>query len=356
MGYQAGKDNISGSNNLFIGNQAGESNTTGHDNVYLGYYAGNAGSDGSFNILLGPYAGGTSATPGSYNTILGYKAGTNNTSNYNTIIGYMAGDVNDNGYDNTFLGANAGGSNISGAYNTLVGFNSGGSMTIGDYNTYLGMNAGLKNEGDRNVFIGLNAGWTETNVSNTLIISNYTTTAIPLIYGYFDTGMLGIKRKPTANNLEVEGTASKTTAGSWLANSDYRIKTDISDIENAIETISMLHPVKFRYSEQWRNQNPVIKDKVYYNFIAQEYAKVFPESVQGSGEYIEGEPQEVLQMDAWNAQVVSIKAIQELIEKNKQLESEVRDLRATIEEMNELKSLKSRVEQLESMLMTTGQK
>ena len=65
--------------------------------------------------------------------------------------------------------------------------------------------------------------------ADVFIVSNYTSTAIPLLYGYFDTGRLGVKRKPSANAFEVEGNASKTTAGSWLANSDMRIKTDIEE-------------------------------------------------------------------------------------------------------------------------------
>jgi hypothetical protein len=111
-----------------------------------------------------------------------------------------------------------------------------------------------------------------------------------------------------------------------------------------LETIAQLHPVKFRYSDQWRRQNPVIKDKVYYNFIAQEYAKVFPESVQGSGEYINGDPQEVLQMDPWNAQVVSIKAIQELIRKNQEQETEIRELKAMLKQVQEAVGIVSKKE------------
>ena len=59
---------------------------------------------------------------------------------------------------------------------------------------------------------------------------------------------------------------------------------------------------------------------------------------------------------AWNAQVVSIKAIQELIEKNRQLENEVRELKAAVKEMEELSELKSRMEQLESVLNQSGNK
>ncbi|MCF8235786.1 MAG: tail fiber domain-containing protein [Bacteroidales bacterium] len=111
--------------------------------------------------------------------------------------------------------------------------------------------------------------------------------------------------------MEVNGTASKTTAGDWAANSDRRIKTDIVNIDGALETIMQLRPVKFKYTDEWMERNPGIESKYYYNFIAQEYREVFPESVKGSGEYIEGDQDEVLQIDTYHAQVVAIKAIQE---------------------------------------------
>ena len=43
------------------------------------------------------------------------------------------------------------------------------------------------------------------------------------------TGNIGMGRGAAANRLEVEGNASKSASGSWLANSDRRIKTDIAE-------------------------------------------------------------------------------------------------------------------------------
>jgi hypothetical protein len=133
---------------------------------------------------------------------------------------------------------------------------------------------------------------------------------------------VGVARAPTVNRFEVNGNASKTTAGDWLANSDRRIKTDIQTVSDGIETVKKLRPVTFRYTDAWMKQHPEIQSKIYYNFIAQEYQRVFPESVQGSGEFIVGDTKEVLQIDTYNAQIVGIKAIQELIEKVEILEKE----------------------------------
>ncbi|MBI3218321.1 MAG: tail fiber domain-containing protein [Bacteroidetes bacterium] len=136
------------------------------------------------------------------------------------------------------------------------------------------------------------------------------------------TGNVGIKQTATTNSLEVSGNASKTAAGSWLANSDKRIKTDILDIDNSLELIKKLRPVKFKYTDEWMAKHPSIKDQYYYNFIAQEFQQVFPEAVQGSGEYLDGDKKEILQIDTYNAEIITIKAVQELLKKIETLENE----------------------------------
>jgi hypothetical protein len=156
-------------------------------------------------------------------------------------------------------------------------------------------------------------------------------------------GKLGLRRTPTANMLEVQGNASKSTAGSWLANSDRRIKTNICDINNASQLLMELHPVKFKYTAEWKEQHPEIKDHYYYNFIAQEFQEVFPSAVQGSGEYIEGDQNELLQIDTYNAQIITVKAVQEIIEENKSqtaiIQSQQKSLEALQKEVDKLKAM-----------------
>ena len=158
-------------------------------------------------------------------------------------------------------------------------------------------------------------------------------------------GNVGIYRSAAANRLEVNGDASKSVAGSWLANSDKRIKTDISDINNSFETILKLRPVKFKYTEEWKKRNPSIQDKYYYNFIAQEYQNVFPESVKGSGEYLDNDTEEILQIDSYNAQIVTIKAVQELILKSEEQQKQIDALKT---ENAELKAKQTNYEQLKA--------
>lgn len=162
-------------------------------------------------------------------------------------------------------------------------------------------------------------------------------------------GLVGVGRNAVSNIFEVEGNASKTAAGSWLANSDRRIKTDIRDVEG-IDLVKKLRPVKFKYTEEWKKQHPSIKDIYYYNFIAQEFREVFPEAVQGSGEFLEGDPDEILQIDTYNANIVTLRAVQELIQKVEVLEKENEALKATNARLEQ--ELRNEIAEIKRMLGT----
>jgi hypothetical protein len=125
------------------------------------------------------------------------------------------------------------------------------------------------------------------------------------------TGDVGVKRTASANDLEVEGTASKTTAGSWLANSDARIKANVRTLGNALATLDRVRLVGFQYTPDYRNAHPEIEDREYVNVIAQEFEQVFPEDVKGSGERL-ASGEEILQVDTYPLTIYSAAAIQEL--------------------------------------------
>ena len=158
-----------------------------------------------------------------------------------------------------------------------------------------------------------------------------------------DTGNIGIGRTSSANDLEVEGTASKTTAGDWLANSDRRIKTDIAPLGDALETIDRLRPVQFKYIEVYREKHPSIEDKHYLNFVAQEYQEVFPDFVKDSGE--DG----LLQIDTHPANVYAVAAIQELHKVVKQRDTQIATQQQQIAELSaRLAALEKLVQQADA--------
>lgn len=117
--------------------------------------------------------------------------------------------------------------------------------------------------------------------------------------------LVGIGRTPATYQLEVEGEASKTAGGSWQINSDARIKTDVRTIESALETLTKLRPVKFRYTAEHRAKHPSIEDRDYNNFIAQEYREVFPDAVKEDGGGL-------LSVDTYDVQPYLVRAAQEL--------------------------------------------
>ena len=122
-------------------------------------------------------------------------------------------------------------------------------------------------------------------------------------------GRVGIARIPdstTGNAFEVEGNASKTTAGNWLANSDRRIKTDVRELDGALAILARIRPVAFRYTAEYKVAHPSIEDKDYYNVIAQEFAEVFPDYVRATSE--DG----ILQVDTYPALIHALAAVKEL--------------------------------------------
>ncbi len=73
--------------------------------------------------------------------------------------------------------------------------------------------------------------------------------------------------------------------------------------------------------------------------------EVFPTAVKGSGEYLdEDEEDEILQLDGHNAQIVAIKAIQELKAENDELKAENDARQIEIEDLKgRLASIEERV-------------
>ncbi|HKJ16002.1 MAG TPA: tail fiber domain-containing protein, partial [Xanthomonadales bacterium] len=138
-------------------------------------------------------------------------------------------------------------------------------------------------------------------------------------------GTLGIGRDAFGATFEVEGTASKTIAGDWLANSDVRIKTNISPVTGALEKIDNLRPVTFRYTPEYLEQHPVIEDVEYYNVVAQDFQAVFPEAVREGGDTLPSGDR-VLQVDTHPAMITALAALKELHVMVKQQDARILEL------------------------------
>lgn len=258
-------------------------------NISLGYLAhensGVINNDSSNptnwnNIALGANALFTSSDS-NYNIAIGENALLLNTSHHNIAIGKDAMNQHGFGDDNTALGSDALSRNISSIDNVALGKSAGYNVS-GDENTYIGAFAsnGLATHfKDGSINIGAFSGYTDTNADRLYIENSSGTT--PLIGGDFIYKSVGINRNINSlfNTFEVGGTASKSIAGNWLANSDGRLKKNILDISgvSALHKLSVLEGVSYFWNDtQTGNVRP---ENIQYGFIAQDLMQVFPEHV-----------------------------------------------------------------------------
>lgn len=109
-------------------------------NTFLGYWAGRDMATGTQNVAFGTNALLLNST-GTRNTAIGTSALENSTVSYNTGIGYAALQNTNTGVDNTAAGANALLNNTTGHSNTAIGRSAGAINTTGIRNTFIGDSA-----------------------------------------------------------------------------------------------------------------------------------------------------------------------------------------------------------------------
>ena len=181
VGYQAGNDNTTGTNNHMVGVLAGQRNTTGTNNFMEGPGAGQQTTTGGGNLFMGWLAGQNGN--GDRNLAIGMQAGRANTASDNQFVGFYAGAATTTGSGNTFEGNYSGVSNTIGGQNTFVGYQAGNNNSTGSSNLGLGYRAGpaagsgaLTNAGA----IGYNA---RVSQSNSLVLGGTGTDAVSVGIG-----------------------------------------------------------------------------------------------------------------------------------------------------------------------------
>ena len=361
LGIDSGQnDTQANGNNTGLGYQSLFTNQTGINNVALGFEAMNLNTQGSFNVAIGFEAlrnndsGASVLYHGDYNTAVGGGAGSSNTlGDENVFVGYRSGSSNTTGRFNTVIGSNAalnattGGSNVyigegsarfkNGNNNTQVGTFSGSAAT-GNNNVYMGYTTGQNSTGSGNVFLGYQAGRND-NTSNRLIIEN-SSSSTPLIGGNFSLNRVGINRPiaSLANTFEVGGSASKATAGSWLANSDRRLKKNIKDIsgKSALDKLMRLNGISYLWND---NKTGIERPShIQYGFIAQNIQEVFPEKVTKDA-------LGYLQTAYGDYDAFFVEAIKELKNQLDKKDAEIADLKKQLKKLN---NIEARLEAIES--------
>lgn len=161
IGYQAGQNN-SADGNLFIGSEAGQNNTVGEHNLAIGFQALKNNASGSDNICIGELAGKKNNVDN--NIFIGSGSGTNNIFGFANIgIGKSTLNNNNAGNNNIAIGYEAlTKQDLDSYYNIAIGYrtlyNNRSSFYRyqgGNVNIAIGVEALFNNlSGDQNIAIG----------------------------------------------------------------------------------------------------------------------------------------------------------------------------------------------------------
>ena len=139
---------------------------------------------------------------------------------------------------------------------------------------------------------------------------------------FINNGRMGIRRDATTNALEVGGEASKSTAGSWLGNSDARLKKNIFPVTNALDKLLQLKGVQYEWND---NKTGYPRPAgMQMGFTAQNVQEVFPEKVSTDA-------QGYLQTAYGTYDPLIVEAIRELKNENDLLKKELAEIKKLLQ-------------------------
>ncbi len=291
FGFNALSSFVSGAyGSTAFGNQALEKNTSGAYNNALGILALQNITTGSANTGIGSCAG-TEMTTGSSNVIIGHEAGRYLNTDGNTIIGYRAGQTccgtNSTNQSNTYIGYLAG-NGVTGSYNTILGASGNGTF------------------------------------SNNIILAD-------------GAGNIRYRWNGTTNDFN----SGSVNAGSFNITSDFRLKTNISSLSKALNTIMQLNPVHYYKKNNLDSTNYTMEEN---GFIAQELRKIMPYIVKESTD-----KNKLLSVDYTSIIPILTKGIQEqqaMIEaQQKQIEKQQNQIDAQKKQLNEIVEIVKKMRQ-----------
>ena len=319
--------------NIGIGTQSLEDLTTGDYNNCIGFQSGMQLTEGAANTALGYYCL-SQCTTGDYNIAVGSSAMSVGitTGDENVCIGRNAGDDMAGGYENVCVGARAGRDITSGFRNVFVGTDTGIVHTDGHYAAALGHKALHQVTGNSDVGIGDHAGFDITSGGNNICVG----------------GSAGRSGSPsgaisTGSNVICLGNNSITDiycADTSISSSDQRDKTDITEFNHGLDWINKLKPVTYRWDKrnwyhEYDDDGNVTKEgtpdgskkkaRLHLGFKAQDVLEV-EKSFGYAGKKDDmltvnlNEDESAYGMKYERLVPILVNAIQELSEKNKELE------------------------------------
>ncbi len=185
--------------------------------------------------------------------------------------------------------------------------------------------------------------------NNTNIIIGMDVDASPRAGGWISIGgdsRVGIMTAFPDQTFSVNGDASKTGGGAWLAFSDKRLKTDINEFKDGLDVLMQINPVTYKYNGLGGISDT---ESEFVGVIAQEIQEVAPYTVSTVNKKLndnDAENTNLLMYDANALTYILINAVQEQQKRIEELEAE----------NAELQLLKLEIEQIKVKLNTIEQK
>lgn len=243
--------NSTASDNTAIGANVLTFNSTGTGNTAVGagtLYMNTIGSD---NTAVGVIA--LHSNRGAYNTAIGSQAlYLNTTGSQNTASGNLALWQNTTGFDNTATGGQALTENTTGNENAAFGWDALVNNVTGSYNSALGYAAGpdpnspnLTNA----TAIGANAVVSE---SNALVLGGTGQNVV----------RVGIGTATPTNVLTIAQGGGSAIADGWTTYSSRRWKTNIHELEGALQQVQQLRGVSYDLKDSGKHEVGVIAEEV----------------------------------------------------------------------------------------------
>ncbi len=318
LGDNAGSNTESGDFNTFVGFQAGfDNNRSFHindanRNTALGAYAGYTNREGQDNVWVGVLADSSDWTfdhDGEVNYLqaasawaptyeISTRANSNTNINRSTVLGNQSSVLADDGVSIGYAtrGAQTGaiviGTNAvnSHANAIVLGYNatshSDNSVLLGSSTTTL-----WSAQSDANTSLG-NSSYRFSDVFSNKLSVNATTGSAAQIDLYADGGaanndkwsliaanggdfaLASLATGSSVNVFSIDNAGNAVIAGDLALNSDRRLKTNITSIDNASALVRQLDGKRYQWKPELKRD-----DRTHVGLIAQEVEKVLPELI-----------------------------------------------------------------------------
>ncbi|MCB9205546.1 MAG: tail fiber domain-containing protein [Flavobacteriales bacterium] len=289
-------------------------------NLYLGYGAGYNDASGSQNTFLGQFAG-ISNSVGTHNTFVGFEAGTAHVyGDGNTFVGVESGRNNVYGIGNVFIGSAAGYNEVGSDKLYIANSNTSTPLIYGDFAAdSLSVNGSFTAKDDfaqSGRFIATLINTQDDTYANGLKIhAGENSQSVNNRFISFvrpDGSEIGAVRQITSSSVD------------FWSPSDRRLKTKIQSTAVGLAELMQLQVKDYVYKDDL--------SKPQTGFIAQEVFEVFPNAVSVGGDDVKTDP---WMMNYGKLTPLLVKAIQDQ-------QVEIEFLKTQNEAiLNELKELKN---------------